>query len=123
MMRGTSRGSFLTSTMSPAWTANLCPGSDRDAHVRGDERRRIVHSVADHRDSLSAGLELLDRLCLVLGKNLRKHGVDSKFSRDCVGNRPGIAGEHRDLDLSLMELLHGLPGLGANGIGDGSMLG
>ena len=73
-------------------------GADRDADIRGHERRRVVHAVADHRDALARALELLDLRRLVLRQHLGEHACRSRAPRDRLGNGPCVAGHHHDLD-------------------------
>ena len=40
----------------------------------------------------------LDDLRLAVGEHLRVDGVDPELSRHRLGDRPGVAGEHRDLE-------------------------
>ena len=52
-------------------------GADRDPDVGARERRRVVHTVADHRHAQPARLELGDLAVLVLGEHLGEHLVDA----------------------------------------------
>ena len=59
-IRGTSRGSLRTSTMSPASTATSVPAPIAMPDVGRDQRRSVVHAVAHHTHPLSCPLQLLD---------------------------------------------------------------
>jgi hypothetical protein len=62
--------------------------------------------------------KLRDLGVLGLGQDLREHLVDAELGRDRVGDLPGVAGDHRDLDAERVQRLDGLPGLLAHLVGE-----
>src|SRR5690606_24974210 len=93
-------------------------GPDRDADVRARQRGRVVDPVADHRRGQAPGLQPGDDLVLVLrehlGGDLVDTGPEVQIGGDRLGDRPGVAGDHRDLlDAQFAELGDGLRGLRA----------
>ena len=98
MIRGTSRGSLRTSTMSPASTATSVPAPIAMPTSAVTQRRRVVHAVADHRHALARALQLLDLRRLLLGQHLREHRVDAELAARPHRRRLRVAGHHDDLD-------------------------
>ncbi len=62
----TMRGSLDASTTPGRLDGDVGARADRDANVRLGQRRGVVHAVADHRDALAAGLDLLRPRLLLL---------------------------------------------------------
>ncbi len=81
MIRGTSRGSFRTRTTSPASTATVRTGPDGDSDIGRDQRRCVVHPIANHGHALPVLLQFLNLRRLLVGEDLRKDRVDAKLPR------------------------------------------
>jgi hypothetical protein len=85
---------------------NVRPRTDGDADIGRHECRRVVDAVAHHRDALTLGLQLTDLRRLLIGKHLGHHAVDAELSANALRDSARIAGEHRDLDLLVVQSLH-----------------
>ena len=91
-------------------------GADGDAAVGPGEGGGVVDTVTDHGHSQSSGLQLGDLGVLVLGQHL----VDPEVPPDGLGDRPGVTGDHDDVDALGVQGIDGGLGLGPDlvGIGD-----
>ena len=67
------------------------------------ERRRVVHAVADHRDSATLGLQLLHGRGLVLGAHAGEEPVDAELGGDGCGDGFRVTGDHHDLHAPVVE--------------------
>ena len=108
MMRGTSRGSLRTRTTSPASTATSVPAPNRNGHIRCEQCRSVVHTVADHCDAFALALQFLDLVHLVAGEHLGEHLVDAQVGGHGVGNSLGIASQHDHLHVLIVQSLDGI---------------
>ena len=94
-------------------------GANGDADVGPGEGGGVVDTVTDHGHSQSSGLQLGDLGVLVLGQHLGEHLVDPEVP-DGLGDRPGVTGDHDDVDALGVQGIDGGLGLGPDlvGIGD-----
>ena len=72
----------------------------RDADVARSQCRRIVQSIAHHRDGPSGLLQVLDRRHLRVREHFRDCFLDVGAPRDCICRLTPIAREHQDMDAS-----------------------
>ena len=100
----------------PGLHGHVSPCADRDADIRRCQGRRVVHSVADHRDFPAPLLQLFHLRGLVLRQNLREYRVDAEVLGDGAGHGTRVSREHRNVDAALMERGDRLAALGANRI-------
>ncbi len=68
--------------------------SHRDADVRSRQRRRVVQSVANHRDAEAFGLEMRDSVNLAVWKHLGDHATNAGLARNGFGRLASIACQH-----------------------------
>ena len=97
---------------------DIRPRSDRDTDIRRQECRSIVHSVADHRDTLSGPLHLLDLRRLLIRKHFGEHRFDPELLCDRISDRLCIPGHHDDFDPLLVQASHSFVRLFTNCIRD-----
>ena len=63
----------------------------------------VVHAVADHGDLSALRLQLLHPGRFVLGAHTGEEPVDAEFRGDGSGDGFGIAGDHDDLNIPVMQ--------------------
>jgi hypothetical protein len=88
------------------------------AHCNPDisrcQRRRVIHSVPDHRDVFSTRLKAFYGRGFVCGKNFGRDLIYSDALGDRTGNRVRISGNHRDPDTEAMKFTYGFKRLGSD---------
>ena len=95
------------------------PRADRDAHVGGHQRRRVVHAVADHRDALALPLELLDLRRLLLGSTSANTVSMPSSCATASATACRIARHHDHFEPCSWRLPNRLARLRADGVRDG----
>ena len=92
------------------------PGSHSNTHISGHQTRRIIHSIADHRHSMTLPLEFPDGRDLVLGLERRSHLVDACGCSHFLSRRQPIAGKHHCAKPGRAKLCHDGFGIGPQGV-------
>jgi len=93
-------------------------GADRDADVGLRQRRRVIHTVADHRDPLALRLQRFDVTGLVGRKHLGKEPLDAERTGNGGSRARIVAGDHHGFNAQLLEAPDGLLSRRLDGIRD-----
>jgi hypothetical protein len=91
----------------PRLNSHISSRSNRDSHVGGDQRRRVIHAISDHCNALSRILQFLDVGGLPLRQDFGENNVNPKLSRNRFRDALAVASHHDDLNATLMQKPHG----------------
>ena len=91
---------------------------DGDTDIGRRQRRGVIDAVAHHGHDLALLLHFLDLRGLVLGKDFGEDRIDAELLRDGIGHRLGVARQHGDLDVPLVQRAHGRVALIADPVRD-----
>ena len=101
-----------------AFDRDIGPRPHCNSHIGGRERRRVVNSVARHRDDCAAGLQSFDDLDFLIGHDFRAELIDPQLAGNRFGSAPIVASAHDDFQAHVVKRSNRRSGRRLDGISD-----